>query len=230
MSLQEDQDLTLKQAVADQAPEPEPEPEAPADKTIADVVDELQPRITPRPQLIGPADDQLGPYVQKELSVLGRMQWFALVGEVMDRAMSGENALTIGHLFEAPAGAREGQFSVQEFREADTFVKALSKLVRYAPDFFEESFVIWLKVPEHEQRHFIQYVRLPEAEGGLSEDDFFEIVETFIDQNWGAIERFFRERLVQLRKRAEAARTRAASSSRSSTRSSSTRPTTGATR
>jgi hypothetical protein len=201
------------------------EKEAP--ETLVEVVDQIQPRLAPRTQTLGP-DAELGPYVQRELSVLARMQWFALVGEVMDRAMSGENALTIGHLFEAPQGARDGNFSVQEFREADTFVKALSKLVRYSADFMEESFIIWLDVPDFDQTKFKLYMKLNEEEGGISED---EIVETFIDQNWAAIDRFFRERLVQVRKRIEArSNPTTVESSRSSTRSSSTPRTTAATR
>lgn len=203
--------------------------EADTPQTLGEVLDEIQPRTAPRTQVLGPDDDKLGPYLQRELSVLARMQWFALVGEVMDRAMSGDNALTIGHLFEAPKGARDGNFSVQEFREADTFVKALSKLVRYSADFMEESFIIWLDVPDYDKEKFKLYLKLPESEGGISEDDFFEIIETFVDQNWKAIDRFFRERLVQLRKRIEA-RSKRDQSSPSSTPSSSTQLTTEGTR
>lgn len=226
----EDQEVEFDKALEEQGDGPAKSEVVEVPKqSIGEVVDEIKPRLEPRVQHIGPADAELGPYVQRELSVLGRMQWFALVGEVMDRAMSGENPLTIGHLFEAPKGARDGNPSLAEFREADTFVKALSKLVRYSADFMEESFIIWLDVPDHDQRQFKMYLKLPESEGGISEDDFFEIIETFVDQNWTAIDRFFRERLVQIRKRIEARNTKAQSSP-SSTPSSSTAPTTAGTR
>ena len=35
-------------------------------------------------------------YVQRPLSFIAKMQWFSLVGEVLDKAMSGDNALTVG--------------------------------------------------------------------------------------------------------------------------------------
>lgn len=182
----------------DQAPEPEAKPQnGKADNE--DVLDVLLPRAEQRTWKIGQEGMQQT-YVQKPLSFIGKMQWFSLVGEVLDRAMGGENPLTVGNLLSGP-GMRGGGLSAGDFRDADTFVHAVGKLVRYAPDFLLDSFCIWLNVPNHEREMVKHLMDQPAEEGGLSDDDGLEIIERFIDQNYDAIDSFFRDKLGLLQKR-----------------------------
>ena len=51
--------------------------------------------------------------------------------------MSGENALSINSLMSAP-GASAESLTMQDFRNADTFVHAVGKLLVYAPGFPHE--------------------------------------------------------------------------------------------
>jgi hypothetical protein len=161
-------------------------------------------------------------YIQRPLSFAAKIEWFGEVGKVIDRAMSGEGALTMKGLFSAPTTRGNG-LSMTDLMDADTFVQALGKLISYSPKFMTDSFAIWLAVPDYERDLFKELMNLPVEEGGLSDDDGFEIIERFIDQNYASLEKFFRERLGQLRDRIEAQRNHAEPPS---TPSRSTRPTT----
>jgi len=175
------------------APEAEPEKE--------DVVDILEPKAEPRVWKFGPQDMPLE-YTQRPLSFLGKMQWFSLVGDVLDKSMSGPNGVSVNELLSGP-GDRTGNFSLADFRDADQFVRALGKLVVYAPDFIEKSFCIWLGVPDYQRAVVIEVMQRHESEGGLSDDQGLEIIEVFIDQNYDALADFFGGRVVKLRQRVE---------------------------
>lgn len=167
-----------------------------------DALDTLVPKAEPKTWAIGPEADRRQ-YVQRPLSFISKMQWFALIGEVVDEAMSGSNAMSVNSLLAAPQG-RGGNLTMADFADADTFVQAVGKLLVHAPDFLEKSFCIWLGVPDYEHEIARVYMALPPEEGGLSDDQGMEIIEVFIDQNYEALDSFFRERLGQLRDRVEA--------------------------
>jgi hypothetical protein len=185
----------------DQAPPLDEKPQnGKAADVDEDVLDVLQPRAEHKTWKIGP-EGMEQTYVQKPLSFIGKMQWFSLVGEVLDRAMGGDNPLTVGNLLSGPGIRAGGTVSASDFRDADTFVHAVGKLVRFAPDFLLDSFCIWLNVPNHEREMVKHLMDQPPEEGGLSDDDGLEIMERFIDQNYDAIDSFFRDKLGLLQKR-----------------------------
>lgn len=166
-----------------------------------DVVEILRPKKAPKKWTF--SDEGLErEYIQRPLSFVRKMQWFSLVGEVLDRAMSGENSLTVNNLLSAPT-SRSGDLSMADFRDADTFVHAVGKLLIYAPDFLLRSYCIWLNVPDYDQDIAIGLMARPEEEGGLSDDQGLEIIEIFIDQNYEALDRFFRDKIGQLQKRVQ---------------------------
>lgn len=168
-----------------------------------DPVELLQPKAGPKKWVFSSQRFGDHEYVQKPLTFMAKMEFFSLVGEVLDRAMSGPNALQLGNLFSTPTGIRGGDLSPESFREADTFVQAIGKLVQYSPDFLQKSYAIWLGVKPYEREVFYELISAPEDEGGLTDDQGFEILEVFVDQNWKAIEGFFSERIVKLRERVE---------------------------
>jgi hypothetical protein len=166
-----------------------------------DVLDILKPKKETRVWKVGnpPAERE---YVQRPLSFIAKMQWFALVGDVLDKSMSGENALTISNLMSVPGG-RGGSLTMEDFRDADTFVQAVGKLIAVAPDFLIKSYCIWLAVPDYERDLAADLMAQPAEEGGLSDDDGLEIIEVFIDQNYEALDSFFRDKLGRLQQRVE---------------------------
>ena len=78
------------------------------------------------------------------------MQWFSLVGE---RARQGALG-SAGHepqqplLDSRPTGRADAH---EDFRDADTFVQAIGKLLAAAPDFLVDSYLIWLNVPDYDR-------------------------------------------------------------------------------
>lgn len=206
----ENTEIGVEQAapVAQPTPPPVPPPapvaeaEPVAQEPEEDVLDILQPKAAVRVWKIGPESMGLE-FTQRPLSFITKMEWFALVGDVMDRAMSGPNGLTVSNLLSSPTRPG-GQLRPEDFKEADTFVQAIGKLIREAPDFLVKSIMIWLNVPDWQRDTVKELLSYPPEDGGLSDDDGFEIIETFIDQNFVAIQGFFTDRLGKLRDRVEA--------------------------
>lgn len=192
-------EVDFEAAKHDEAPKPQAAAE---EKTPEDVLDIIVPKSDPKVWTIGPADMQRQ-YVQKELSFVTKMQWFALVGEVLDKALSGPQGMSLNSLFNAPGG-RQGALRVEDFRDADTFVQAIAKLLSVAPDFLVKSYCLWLNVPDYERDLAANLMSLPQDEGGLSDEDGMEMIAIFIDQNYEAIYRFFTEHLAGLQKRVQA--------------------------
>ena len=202
----------------DQAPEPElpqaearPEPE-PVDEVV-DVIDTIQPKAEQRVWTIVDSSDPEKPisreYIQKPLSYFGKMEFFGLVGEVIDKAVSGDEGMRISSLFDVPT--RGDTFSASDFRDADTFVQAVGKLMSYAPDFLQKCYCVWWGVPEFERPWVIEVISRTEDQGGLSDDEGVEAMEVFIDQNWEALEAFFRDKMLSLRDRVQTRRKEAES-------------------
>lgn len=226
-ALKEDADSALEEArqSIDQAPEP-PEGEAPVsgpEDEVIDVIDTIKPKAERKVWKV--VDDKAEPtvtreYVQEPLSYFAKMEFFGLVGEVIDKAVSGEDGLKVSSLFDMPT--RGGQLSAADFRDADTFVQAVGKLLTYAPDFLQKCYCIWWGVPEYERSWVIEVISRSPAQGGLSDREGMEAVEIFIDQNWEALEAFFRDEISSLRDRVQARRKEA--ESRRSKRSNGTPP------
>jgi hypothetical protein len=128
------------------------------------------------------------------------MQWFSLVGDVLDKSMSGEGGISVNEILAAPGDPRNG-LSLTDFRDADTFVRAIGKLVVHAPDFILDSYCIWLGVPGHQRPLVKEVMSFPADEGGLTDDQGLEIIEVFIDQNFDALADFFGGKIATLQRR-----------------------------
>ncbi len=174
-----------------------------------DVIEILEPKSEHKAWKVGPGGELQ--YIQRPLSFIQKMQWFALVGEMLDKAMSGSNPLSLADLFDNPtakAAARASrtgktapEITIKNIGEADTFIRALGKIIQHAPEFLLDSYVIWLGVPSHEKSLVRELFEMPEEEGGLSDEMGTEMIEIFIDQNWDALESFFSERIGGIQKR-----------------------------
>jgi hypothetical protein len=128
-------------------------------------------------------------FEQKPLSFFGKMEVFSVLGSAMEKAMAGPNGISLDDLM-----VDDGEDAFK----ADTFVRAISKLVIYAPELFADLFVIVLAVPRGSREAVKSLLDLPPDEGGISDDDGWGIIETFIDQNWDVMADFFSARIKPL--------------------------------
>jgi hypothetical protein len=129
-------------------------------------------------------------FVQKPLSFFGKMEIFSVLGNALDKAMSGPDGLSLSELLDGPRPTGDA-LTVENFRDADAFVKAITKLVLYAPELFLDLYAVILSVPRG-QRVIVKEV----MEQELSDEEGIKILETFIDQNWDVMVDFF---TVQIR-------------------------------
>lgn len=195
----------------DQAPAPRPRPGgSQATEEVSEQLNVLTSKKGAKQWQFGKDNDgkPVLEYVQRELSVLTKAQWFSLAGEFLERTL-GE--VSLNTLFSPPDSVRtamqsggEGQFRPQDIQDADTFVQAIGKLLVRFPGFLEDSVCIWLDVPDYEHELAKEWMRKSPELGGLSDANAFEMIEIFIDQNYEAIRENFRERFSLLRERWEA--------------------------
>lgn len=127
-------------------------------------------------------------YVQKPLSFFGKIELFGLLGQTVDKALSG--GLTVADVLdEIPENGADN---------SEDFIRTIAKLVTYAPDFLLDLYVIALGVPKGDRQYVKTVFELQEDEGGLSDDQGIQILETFVDQNWKLLVDFFTERIVPM--------------------------------
>lgn len=163
-----------------------------------DVLDTLEPRVEPRDVILKYGDLEIT-YLQKPLTYFRKMEFFGLLGRTLDSAMSGDDGLTVNEIFGTGATTVTDMANMG-LGNLDGFMAAAAKVASYAPDFFKEAYIILLNVPKQER----PWAR--EALESLEDEEGELILETFIDQNWEAIERFFTERVPALVKRVQARR------------------------
>lgn len=195
--MDQEMEVEFQPEAVEESVEPKPV-EKPEEKE--DVLDTIVPKKEPKVWTIGPTDIQRT-YVQKPLSFIAKMQWFSLVGEVLDKALSGPDGMSLNSLFSTPV--RGDALRMADFRDADTFVQAIGKLLAAAPEFLVDSYLIWLNVPDYDRDITRDLMKLPPDDGGLTDEQGMEIIEVFLDQNYEALADFFTLRISQLQKRVQ---------------------------
>lgn len=153
-----------------------------------DVLHAIVPNDEPK-EVVLTLDGADRTYVQAPLKYFRKMEFFGLVGRTIDEAMSGEDGLTVNSIFGANTPTSVGELAASDFGDLDSFLALVAKIANYAPDFLKDCYVIWLDVPKRER------VWAREALDNLEDEAGLAIIETFIDQNWDSIERFFTERI-----------------------------------
>jgi hypothetical protein len=175
---------------------------------IGDVVDIIQPKIEPVQRTVKD-DVETRKYTQRPLSFFGKLEFFSLIGDTVDVAL--QTGLTVNTMLEAmPASTG---LSARDFSDVDSFVLAISKLMKYAPDLLRDCYCVWLNVPIEERAWAKQCFEK------MSDEEGIDIIETFIDQNAEAIENFFRKEVTKLWSRVQRQREESSQSSSNSNHS-----------
>lgn len=173
-----------------------------APETVDEQIEVLVSRKENKTWTFGPKGQELT-YIQRPLGWLAKLEFFSIVGRIVDQMMSGPDGITVNTLVNTMRGPRErsGQLTMQDFMDADSLVQGLSRIIGYSPDVVEDLYCLWLSVPRGEYELAKEYMRMPPEKGGLRDEDGIQIIETFIDQNAKAIEELFREALPGFVKR-----------------------------
>lgn len=168
----------------------------------SDVVREITLKGAPETEVAGWEKT----YKQRRLSALPRLDFIRIVGSALDKAMA-DGQMSVQQLAEA-AGAAQGGLSGINIGTADVFIRIIARLAMAAPELINDIIMLALGVPRGERPIVEIILNQPEEEdgsGGLSDDDFFGIAETFVNQNAKAINDFFAKRGVDLVAKAQKA-------------------------
>lgn len=159
------------------------------------VVEVLEPSYTAVNVVVG-KDEHMHVYTQKPLSFFGKMELFSLLGNAVSEALrSGD--VSISDILEA-RNRDLSRISAKEIKEADELVKAIAVLVEHAPEFMKDLYCIALGIPKSQREYMKEIMELHPDDGGLSDEVGFQILDTFIDQNWEALVDFFGKKIVPL--------------------------------
>jgi len=149
--------------------------------TEVDTTEVLQSSVPEYEEEIG---DTL--YIQQPLSFFGKIELFSVLANAVEKALA-DGALISELLDDIPAASDIGSIS-----EADVLVKALAKVMKFAPETLQEIFAISLKVKRNERTYFFQNLE------EISDEQAMRILNHFIDQNWDAVMDFFKEQVKPL--------------------------------
>ena len=128
---------------------------------------------------------------QKPLTFFGKMEFFSVMGNAIDRALSG--GLSVADLLDVPDRDSGRPLDASSLKEADLFVKAVVKLVQGAPETLLDIYCIVLGVPSGERFYVKQRL-----ETELTDEQGVAILNNFVDQNWDVMVNFFKDQVSPL--------------------------------
>jgi hypothetical protein len=163
-------------------------------------------------------------YVQKGLMWFAKLELYGILGQAVEVVLQGDNPLgldsmlglvrnpaqmiseMIGNVPGADDAPDRPDDAEQMEIEAGKLFAAFAKVVALAPGLLKEAYCIALGVPKGHKPWAIEWA-LPNIDDEMGRD----ILDTFIDQNWGVMEDFFAHELPKIIKRIAKARRKAAS-------------------
>lgn len=137
-------------------------------------------------------------YVQEELSFFLKQDFIVLMNRYLDQFIGGEFGLSMKDLFEGDLRQRiqipdkvDPEVVQKSIEENIGMIQAIIKIIDKIPGFQHDIVVIALGIPEEERKWALRVLRGPISRGGLTDDQGFLILKTFITQNARAIRDFF---------------------------------------
>lgn len=214
---------------ADDDAEAEDEHEIPQpDDSVEDII---EPKLLPVPRTLIDEKGRSKTYTQSDLQYFEKIELYGIFGRAVDIAMQGENGLGIDDLMSgmnpksfldllndslpgaetSPDAEDRDQNSAQQagLQQAGKMLATFSRVLSMSPDMLKEVYCLALHIPKGHRRWATE-----QAFPLMDDDTGEDIMETFFDQNWGAMERFFTRVLPKQLKRIRAARERSAAAAR----------------
>lgn len=143
---------------------------------VKDELETLSPSGTPKVWTLSDGVNEPKQYVQKPLSFFGKIEFFSLLGDAVDALSTEDRPLNLQDLFGGEA-------------TTDSFVAVIARVAGAAPETLKEAYCIWLGVPKGE-REWAKWV----MDDQFNDEEGFEIIDLFIDQNAEQLQDFFGEK------------------------------------
>lgn len=217
-------------------PGPDDEVKEPSDRVSSGVredkdLEALEPKTDPVERVLW-YEDRTGKrtertYIQRPIGYFPKIELYGILGQAVKIVLERDTGVDVETLLDLASPRRvvqqlaarmpgsEDAPSVEgpSDREGDALkiMAALAEVVSVAPDLLKDAYCVILNVPTGHR----EWVKT-HALDNLTDEEGYDILETFIDQSWGAIEGFFTEWLPRAARRTVEARRRAEASRRSS--------------
>lgn len=149
-----------------------------------DVLETLEPSVPVYKVVLAEGTDYEVTLQQRPLSFFGKIELFSVLGEAIEKALS--EGATLSELLDVPENTG---LDTDSLREADVFIKAIARVVRFVPDLLEDIYCISLSVKRSDREYVKELLREE------SDEKMMAVANQFVDQNWDAIMDFFSEQV-----------------------------------
>lgn len=142
-------------------------------------------------------------YFQEELGVFPKQKFITLMTSEINQFVKGEYGVKIGELFRGdlrqkmPTEINE-QTVTNVVEENSKIIETVIEVINRLPDLQTNIIALSLGVPTHEFDWFRKAIQEPPRRGGLTDDEFVDILKFFMRQNVDALRRFFTQKAVEL--------------------------------
>lgn len=176
--------------------------EARRDLEALDPQSEPKRWVVGKPPEMGGKENEFSIYVQDKLPWMQEKVFFSHVGRTFADAIkaTGGDFGGMADVFGDEGGSiieRGRRLTQRDFGDAASFLTLAFELVYYSPMFLVDCYIIILDVPRDERRwaraRFMEKWDPAANKWGLKDEEHEEIIQTFIDQNYESIRRFFAE-------------------------------------
>jgi len=150
---------------------------------VAEELDILEPRTETKAWQFSDGEVHKT-YTQKPLGFFHKVEFFSLLGDTVDQMSESGRPLDINGILGSGA-------------DMDSLVAIVSRVASHAPDALKEAYCIALAVPRGE-REWAKWV----MEEQLTDEEGFDLMERFVEQNGDAMKDFFTGKGTKLIKRA----------------------------
>lgn len=140
-------------------------------------------------------------YIQAELSFFEKQEFLTLTAKYFNKLISGELGVSLKDLFSSDLRSQvqlptefTGEQAESLVNENMEIIQAVINAIQMVPEYQHEVFLLALGVPGNEREWVKMIMKSPVYRGGFTDEQGFEILDTFIRQNAGPIRGFFAEK------------------------------------
>jgi len=167
-------------------------------------------RMIGKPPEMGGKENEYAIYIQEKLPWMPRQKFLSLVSRTMSTAVksTGGEIGGMDEIINSDSGSlleRGRKFMARDINDAAGFMSLIFELIGYAPQFMTDAYMLWLNVPSRDYDFAKAYFESPwnpeASKWGLKDEEHEDIINTFIDQNYDEIRKYFLETLPGIVKR-----------------------------